>query len=64
MQFINLTSKSAQISLLLGDLNTYDHEAGFKMLQGHTKLKDAYIEANVKFLIQILISLSLLFTHS
>jgi len=47
MQFINLTSRSAHISLLLGDLNTYEHEAGFKMLKCHTQLKYAYIEAKV-----------------
>ena len=41
------TSAGSDVTVLLGDLNTYEHEAGFKMLTNHTNLKDAYLEANV-----------------
>lgn len=47
MQFVKHTSRTACATLLLGDLNTYDYEVGFKMLTSHTNLIDAYIEANV-----------------
>ena len=49
MQFVKHTSRTASITMLLGDLNTYDYEVGFKMLQSHTNLTDAYLEANVTY---------------
>lgn len=43
-QFIAQTSCSADMTLLLGDLNTCDFEKGYKLLRHHTNLLDAFKE--------------------
>ena len=43
-QYINMTSKGADMTLVLGDLNTRDFEKGYKLLRTHSQLLDAYKE--------------------
>ena len=46
-QFIQKTSHTADLSLLMGDLNTEDCEYGYKLLIQHANLKDAFKEKNI-----------------
>jgi hypothetical protein len=46
-QFIRQTSDSADMSILLGDLNTCDYENGYKLLRCHSHLLDAFKERQV-----------------
>ncbi len=47
-QFIQNTSHSADLVLLMGDLNTEESEDGFKLLVHNAGLIDAFREKNVK----------------
>ena len=46
-QFVESTSSSCDITLLMGDLNLEPHELGFKILRDKPGLFDAFIEAEV-----------------
>lgn len=46
-QFIQETSSAADMTLLMGDLNTEEFENGYKLLVQHASLSDAFIEKSV-----------------
>jgi len=43
-QYINMTSKGVDFTLVMGDLNTREFEKGYKLLRAHSNLLDAYKE--------------------
>jgi len=43
-QFIHNTSSGADMTLLMGDLNTDEFESGYKLLLHHARLSDAFTE--------------------
>jgi sphingomyelin phosphodiesterase 2 len=46
-QFINQTSSSCDIVVLLGDLNLTSDELGFKLVKNNSNLLDTFSEAKV-----------------
>ena len=46
-QFIEMTSHAADVTLLLGDLNTYSTEMGYKLLCTHAQLRDPFHDKRV-----------------